>query len=202
MAAHVEDDLILDLRQGLAETGDQAWQLLFAENYVMMHTELAGAAPSIQPRYQLFQCVDPPVRDAGGQTLLLDQSRVVTSLSRDDRRILAATRNSAYSDSPPFLRRVGGRVVVAYKDTEAAGFAWACDLGAIGRKVTIDEVDAAIGRLIDALHDEHSMRGIWWRQNLVAVFDNTRWVHGRTYTPLPPDRVPRRLREVRVGNAA
>ncbi len=193
---HVEDGVILNLRADEAETDDRTWRLLFAENYVMLHTELAGRPVASQVRHLLFQCVWPPDRDKGGQTLLVPMAGVVRRLTRRQAVVLAATRHAGFRDPPPFLSPFEGRPVVAFKDTEGEPLPWRYE--GDDPTVTAEEVNDALRALLSAMYDPAITFGIPWEPNLLGAFDNTRFLHGRTFSRRVPGREPRHLREVRV----
>jgi alpha-ketoglutarate-dependent taurine dioxygenase len=197
LAGYIEDGVVLDLRLDNPETDDHEWKLLFAENYVMAHSELAGRPPPLQPRFQLFQCVEPPVRDAGGQTLLIDMAALCERLGIDHVAVLARTRNASFTNSPPFIWARDNRPVISFKDTAAAGFPWQ----------TVAEVDEAavvnesIRQLLLGTYDPDHVRGVHWESGVLAVFDNHRWLHARSRGRIPVGRPPRHLKEIRVGGA-
>ncbi|HET7488853.1 MAG TPA: TauD/TfdA family dioxygenase [Acidimicrobiales bacterium] len=193
---HVEDRVILNLRADEAETDDRTWRLLFAENYVMLHTELAGRPLHTQVRHLLFQCVAPTDRDSGGQTVLVPMAGVVHRLSGRETAVLSATRHAGFDDPPPFLSEFEGRVVVTFKDAEGEPLPWRYD--GDDPTVTPDEVEDALRSLLAAMYDPAIAFGIPWERNLLGAFDNTRFLHGRTFSRRPKDRPARHLREVRV----
>lgn len=196
LQAYVEDGVILNLRADHTETADLTWELLFAENYVMMHSELAGRLIPEQVRYLLFQCVAAPVRDEGGQTLLVPMEAVRAQLSDRQADILRATRHGAYANPPMFLTTHEGRDVFAVKDAEGEDLPWRYD----GRDATVTtaEVDDAVRALLAAIYHEPAAFGVPWEPLLLGVFDNTRFLHARTFSRRPADAAPRHLREIRV----
>ncbi len=196
LAEYVEDDVILNLRAEHAETEDLTWQLLFAENYVMMHTELAGRLIPEQVRYLMFQCVTAPLRDQGGQTLLVPMDRVRAHLTDRQAAILQRTRHGGYANPPMVLTIHEGREVFAIKDAEGEDLPWRYDGG--DATVTPDEVDLAVRALLAAIYHEPDAYGVPWEPLVLGVFDNTRYLHARTFSRQPVDAPPRHLREVRV----
>jgi hypothetical protein len=192
----VEDGVILHLRADEAESDDRAWRLLFTEGYVMFHTELAGRPIALQPRHLLFQCVDAPDRDAGGQTLLAPMDAVRARLTDRQAGILAATRHAGFADPPTFLSRFDGRDVVTYKDAEGEPLPWE-HLGD-DPTVTAAEVEDALRALQAAVYHPAGVRGIPWERHLLAAFDNRRFLHGRACSPPAASGAARYLREVRV----
>ena len=197
-APYVEDDVILNLRADHPETDDLEWKLLFAENYVMMHSELAGRLVAEQVRYLLFQCVVAPRRDHGGQTLLRPMQRVYESLTATQVAILSATRHAAFRDPPPLLSTWDGRVVLAVKDAEGEDLPWRFTGDEGG--VVEDDVNDAIRALLAAMYTEE-IWGLPWEPCLLGVFDNRRYLHGRTFAQRPSDGPARHLREIRVFTA-
>jgi alpha-ketoglutarate-dependent taurine dioxygenase len=194
LADHVEDRVILNLRADLPETSDRTWRLLFAENYVMAHTELAFRLVSSQVRYLLFQCVIAPARDRGGQTLLFPMEDVRAQLTDREASILRATRPAEFTDPPPFLSTYLDRDVFAFKDAEGDALPWRYD----GDDAEADEVNGALAALLTAIYQPQIVRGVEWREHLLVAFDNTRFLHGRTFCRRPAEGTGRHLREVRV----
>jgi len=194
----VDDGVILNLRAEQDETDDQEWGLLFAENYVMLHTELAAKPVAGQPRYVLLCCVEAPQFDDGGQTLLVSMEEVVSRLSRREAGILQRTWPARNPGAPPFLRFEGQRAVFSFKDAEGEQTAWIFD-GADDMRVTVGDVNAAIQALLRALYEPAGVMGFHWQPHALAVFDNMRCFHGRTFGQRPTNgRPPRHLRRVRV----
>ena len=196
LGPYVEDGVILNLRADHVETADLTWELLFAENYVMMHSELAGRLIPEQVRYLLFQCVAAPVRDEGGQTLLVPMAAVRAQLTDRQAAILRVTRHGGYRDPPMLLTTHEGRDVFAVKDAEGEDLPWRHD--GDDRTVTADEVDAAVRALLGAIYHEPSTFGVPWEPLVLGVFDNTRFLHARTFSRRPVDGPARHLREIRV----
>jgi alpha-ketoglutarate-dependent taurine dioxygenase len=196
LAPYVEDEVILNLRADHTETADLTWQLLFAENYVMMHSELAGRLIPEQVRYLMFQCVAAPVRDEGGQTLLVPMAAVRALLTDRQAAILRSTRHGAYANPPMFLTDHEGRDVFAVKDAEGEDLPWRYD--GDDPTVTADEVDDALRALLGAIYDEPAATGVPWEPLMLGVFDNTRFLHARTFSRRPVDAPARHLREIRV----
>jgi Taurine catabolism dioxygenase TauD, TfdA family len=196
LAPYVEDSVILNLRADHGETKDLTWELLFAENYVMMHTELAGRLVEEQVRYLLFQCVVPTQRDQGGQTLLVRMDDVRAALSDDQARILSSTRHAGYVNPPPLLSVVGGRQVFAVKDAEGEELPWR--YSGADPTVTTLEVNDAIASLLAAIYRPECVYGFEWRPLMFGAFDNTRFLHARSFARRPENSAPRHLREIRV----
>jgi alpha-ketoglutarate-dependent taurine dioxygenase len=196
LAPYVEDDVILNLRADHAETEDLTWELMFAENYVMMHSELAGRLIPEQVRYLMFQCVAAPVRDEGGQTLLVPMEAVRAQLTDREADLLRSTRHGGYANPPMFLTSHEGRDVFAVKDAEGEDLPWRYE--GDDPSVTADEVDAALRALLAAIYHEPAAYGVPWEPLVLGVFDNTRYLHARTFSRKPVDAPPRHLREVRV----
>jgi len=196
LASYVEDDVILNLRADHVETAELTWKLLFAENYVMMHTELAGRLIPEQVRYLMFQCVAAPVRDHGGQTLLVPMAAVRAHLTDRQATILRSTRHGGYSNPPMFLTAHEGRDVFAVKDAEGEDLPWRYD--GVDATVASADVTDALRALLTAIYDEDEVYGVPWEPLMLGVFDNTRFLHARTFSRRPVYGPPRHLREVRV----
>jgi hypothetical protein len=192
----VEDQVILNVRADRLETEDLEWELLFAENYVMLHTELAGRMVESQVRHLLFQCVGAPPVDRGGQTLLVSMDTIRKAITDRQAAILTATRHTGYSDPPSFLSRIESRDVFAFKDAEGDSIPWRYNGG--DDTVTGEEVQGSIAALLAAMYDPSTVTGISWTPHMLAAFDNRRFFHGRALSPREPDRPRRHLREVRV----
>jgi alpha-ketoglutarate-dependent taurine dioxygenase len=192
----VDDRVILNLRADFAETADHTWGLLFAENYVMLHTELAARPAEVQPRYVLLQCVEPSPRDMGGQTVLVDMDRVRHSLTDRQAAILKATCRSGDGAGPPFLRHSGDREIFSFKDEAEEGIPWNYERD--GQPVVRQEVNDAIRRLLSALYDAANVTGFYWQPGTLGIIDNHRLFHGRTFAPRACADRPRHLRRVRV----
>jgi alpha-ketoglutarate-dependent taurine dioxygenase len=195
----VEDHVILNLRADHSETDDHAWGLLFAENYVMLHTELAARPATSQPRHILLQCIEPPPPNGGGQTVLVAMDRVRRSLGDRQAAILQETRHVEHPTAPPFLRREGRRDIFSFKDVHKGGIAWRYDGG--DPSVVSGDLDDALRKLLLALYDPVGVTGIWWKRSTLAIIDNQRFLHGRTFAPRGADRPPRHLRRVRVSSS-
>jgi alpha-ketoglutarate-dependent taurine dioxygenase len=196
----VDNEVVLNLRADLSETEDLAWQLLFAENYVMLHTELAAKPAEAQPRWLLLECVEPPTRDAGGQTVLVAGERIQSALDERTRRILANTRLSSYPDAPSVLHRRHGREIFNFKDSGGhVPFEWLYEGPA--EAITPSDVGAALRALLAALYEPDAVVGVHWTPHAVAIFDNRRFFHGRTFVYRQAGR-PRHLRRVRVTESA
>jgi Taurine catabolism dioxygenase TauD, TfdA family len=192
----VEDQVILNLRADYPETSDHHWGLLFAENYVMLHTELAARPVATQPRHILLLCVEPSPPDSGGQTVLVSMSGVLRHLTDRQADILRATRLAQPDGAPPFLRSADGREIFAFKDEAQSGIPWKYDGG--DPYVGPTDIDDAIRAMLEALYDQAGVSGLWWKRSMLGIIDNHRFFHGRTFAPRRPDVPPRHLRRVRV----
>ena len=192
----VEDGVILNLRAEHAETTDLGWGLLFAENYVRLHTELAGRPVPSQPRYIILQCIQPPRRDAGGQTILVPMEAVRRALTDRQAEILRATRGCRDAGGSPVLRRDHGRDIFVFKDAEGEDLWWRYE--GDDPSVTSYEVNDILRVLLGALYEPSAVVGFPWRAWALGAIDNTRFFHGRTFVHRPRDGPPRHLRRVRV----
>jgi hypothetical protein len=192
----VDDQVILNLRADQPETDDHAWGLLFAENYVMLHTELAARPVAAQPRHILLQCLEPSPPDGGGQTVLVAMNRIRRCLTDRQAAILRATRSARPDGAPPFLRWEGGREVFAFKDEAQGEIPWKYEGG--DPSVSPNDIDDTIRTLLNALYDPAGVTGLWWERSALGIIDNHRFFHGRTFAPRPADGPPRHLRRVRV----
>jgi alpha-ketoglutarate-dependent taurine dioxygenase len=195
-----EQGLILNIRAERAEMPERDWRTLFAENYLKLHSELADRPLGVQPRYLLFQCVEPPRRDSGGQTVLVPMEAVRRRLDPREAAILTGVRWAKYRDPPPFLSWYEGREVFALDDFEGETLLWRYEGEEPG--VTREEVESVLRALILAMYQPNDMLGLHWEQRSVAAFDNHRYFHGRTFVPPSVDGPPRHLRQVRVFPAA
>jgi alpha-ketoglutarate-dependent taurine dioxygenase len=198
-APWVEDRVILDLRADFSETDDLEWRLLFAENYVMAHTEMAAKPLSKQPRWIVLQCVEPPLPDAGGQTVLVAGVRVHGRLDVRTLRTLAGTRQLGEWNVPPILRRRAGIPAFSFRDpggTAPIRWRFREPGGPDGPRVELADVDGALRALLKALYEPQGLAGIRWTQHAVAIFDNTRFFHARTFVRrhIGPARHLRRIR--------
>jgi len=149
---------------------------------------------SAQVRYLLFQCVVPPPRDGGGQTLLVPMGGVRAQLTDAQASILRSTRHAAFADPPPFLSTFEGREVFAFKDAEGEELPWRHD----GEATSVDDVNDALRALLTAIYRREIVTGVEWCEHLLVAFDNTRFLHGRTFGPRLETGAVRHLREVRV----
>lgn len=192
----VEDTVILNLRADHDEIDDRRWKLLFAENYVMLHTELAGRPIGLQPRYLLFQCVNPPQRDLGGQTLVVPMDAVRARLTFRQAAILRVTHHAGFMAPPPFLSDFEGRDVVTYKDAEGEALPW--EYRGEDPTVSREEVEDTLRALQAAIYEPSAIRGLGWQRHMLGAFDNTRFLHGRAFASRPQNGPARHLREIRV----
>jgi alpha-ketoglutarate-dependent taurine dioxygenase len=189
---HVENGTVLQLRADLESTDDRQWKLLFSDEPVVMHTELAMCAPEIQPRWLLFHCVRPPSHDTGGQTLVVSMLDVFHALDPADRAILETTRLAGAVS--PFLRYDDGRPVFVFKDGEDP-YRWEHFGSADEAGVT-----KALAALGTALYQKAAVRGVPWRRGMVALVDNHRVFHARSRTRRR-GASPRWLQEIRLGGS-
>jgi len=195
----VDEQVILNLRAEREETADVEWGLLFAENFIVLHTELALKPAAHQPRYILLLCVEPPLPGAGGQTIVVPMDAVARCLNAAHSRMLRRTRYARIPDAPPFLRSENGRDVFSIRDPGGAGLEWHYEDGDQPGAAAA-EVNAAIRSFLSSLYSPDTIRGIPWQRNLLAVIDNQRVFHGRTFGGRPlSGGAPRHLRRIRVS---
>ncbi len=197
MQGYVEDGVVLNLRADHPETHDRTVDLLFAENYVMAHTELSAMPTGAQPRYLMFQCMEPPARDAGGQTLLMPMDVVRSRLSSEQAQILMATGYASYPDAPPFLRQERHRYVFSFKDAGGEVVPWRYEPSVAGVKSV--DVNRALQALLTAIYQPDGVFGLHWERYMLGVFDNTRFFHARTFVQRLDRKPPRQLREIRIA---
>jgi Taurine catabolism dioxygenase TauD, TfdA family len=172
---------------------------LFAENYVMLHTELAVKPVENQPRYIILHCIEPPRYDDGGQTILARMDDVRHALNERQAAIMLHTRHAGHASAPQFLRRCGTREIFAFKDVGGRDLPW-CYQGD-DRTVTPEDVNAAIATLLSALYEPAGIVGFHWKRWTLGAIDNTRFFHGRTFVHRPAKSRARHLRRVRISTA-
>ncbi len=195
-----EESLILNIRADRPEMRERDWRTLFAENYLKFHTELADRPLAAQPQYLLFQCVEPPPRDAGGQTVLAPMDEVRRRLTNGEATILRHVRSAKWRNAPTFLSHDAGREVFALDDFEGEVLLWRYE--GDDPAVTRADVENALRALVLAMYEPSSILGLHWERLSVAAIDNHRYFHGRTFVRRQADGPPRHLRQVRVFPAA
>jgi alpha-ketoglutarate-dependent taurine dioxygenase len=172
----VERDCVLNIVarwDGSADVDRQP----FSTAPILLHTEGSRRPAAHQPRYLLFHCIEAPARESGGQTVVVAMDDVAARLTERARHVLGRVAYAGPGMSP-LLRSEGGRAVFSFRDFGREPLAVACDPNLGG-----EELEAALGALVEALYDPQVVTGLSWAHNSVLIVDNRRVFHGRTAMP-------------------
>lgn len=196
-AAEISDFIsrryILDLQAKLPPGAPTELQP-FAEDPLTFHTEGSRRPTAQQPTLLVFQCIVPPVRDQGGQTLLRSAAQVSAMLAASSRAALADMTYDL-DGMPPIYRDEGGGTF-SFRDFGDSPTRWR-PVGSAGG-LAAEEVGAALSDLLLTLYDERYVRGIWWQANGLVLIDNRRFFHGRSSGADGSQVHQRHLRRLRI----
>lgn len=156
---------------------------VLSTDYMGMHLDHALAPQASQPDYVLLGCETPPTEDIGGQTIMVDGNDLVRSLTytqqqvlgRSYQRILDPTLTDPMTSSEPLLRtKSDGTRYISIWDAGKYGEVW--DL-----KTNSENEDIA-EKTIEHLrqYSDNNAKAIPWIAGRIAVWDNKRFLHGRT----------------------
>src|SRR5262249_31016781 len=121
----------------------------------------------------LFQCLQQPAVDNGGQTIVRSIADTLTALSETTQTVLAGTVLNPELTTATVICERAGRRTLNFRDPAPAEFRW--------RSSYRDgDVVEALTELLWVIYDPAAAVGIPWRDGLVAVVDNQRWLHART----------------------
>lgn len=175
---HVEDQLILNLRQEHEETPEYDIALV-SRNYLSLHSEVCVKPLHKQPRYIVLMCIEPSEPDTGGQTVFVPMAAVHNGLAADQLELLSATNFRQFPHSPPIFSTRLGRPVFSFRDFGDDILFWRY-VGPDDR-VGVEEVNGALKSLLQGMYNPSLMFGIHWRRADLLVFDNWIFFHGRTF---------------------
>ena len=178
LRGHVEDDLVLNLRQDYEETQEYDIALV-SRNYLSLHSEVCVKPLPKQPRLIALLCVQPSAPDTGGQTVFVPMAAVHECLTADQAAILSATNFAEFPHSPPWLSRRDGRPVFSFRDFGTDVLYWR--YVGTDQHVDVAAVNDAVKALLRAMHDPGLMFGLHWRRAELVIFDNCVFFHGRTF---------------------
>ncbi len=185
----VTNGVILNLKPN--STGSPSeYNQPFTPRALTYHTEGSRRPLGTAPSYLLFQCVESPVMDRGGQTLIRSIDDTLASLSVAAATVLRGTVLCPESTNSPVIRDRGGRCTLNLRDPAPAEFRWRSSFGR-------NEVFRSLSELLRVVYDKGAAVGIPWCRNLLLVLDNHRWLHARTEGH--PDR--RHLQRIRIRAA-
>lgn len=188
----VEHECILHLVMRWGGT-DNVDRQPFSASPILLHTEGSRRPIVDQPRFLLFDCIEPPADGSGGGTIVVPMADVVTQLDTATRAVLSGIVYVG-EGMPPVLRWEGGRPVFSFRDF---GTEWP-DLSLPPGIDSADAVPALIA-LLHALYRRDALYSVRWQPNMVVVLDNWRLFHGRTAVAERADRWDaRHLRRIRV----
>jgi L-ascorbate metabolism protein UlaG (beta-lactamase superfamily)/alpha-ketoglutarate-dependent taurine dioxygenase len=187
---YVEDRVVLNLIQEHPQTGEYDLALV-AENFLNLHSEVCTRPLNKQPRYIALLCVEPPIPDAGGQTVFVSMDSVSSKLEDHQHALLGSTNFRDFPDSPPVFSRREGRPVFSFRDFGNGKDILYWRYAGKDRAVDASDVREAILALLEGMHDPDITFGIDWSRNALIAFDNWRFFHGRTQIR-PADGAPRR----------
>lgn len=145
----------------------------FTTQPLTYHIEGSRRPAGTAPAYLLFQCLQRPVVDSGGQTILRSIPDTITALSEATRTVLAGTVLNPELTTATVICERTGRMTLNFRDPAPAEFLW--------RSPYPDgDVIAALTELLWVIYDPAGAVGVPWRDGMVAIVDNDWWLHART----------------------
>jgi alpha-ketoglutarate-dependent taurine dioxygenase len=187
VAQFVDEGVVLNLSPALKWSADRAYEP-FSWSAVRLHSEGSVRPPSQQPRYIIFQCVEPGSPTTGDQTILVSMADVHQRLSDEQREILASVRLGHREDAAPLLQ--ASSPVFCFRDFGADEIRWTCSKAG----VSPGQVVQSMVDLVIAMYTVPCF-GVHWTRHALVTIDNKRFFHGRTRGV----GVHRHLRRIRVG---
>jgi len=159
----------------------------FTPQPLTYHIEGSRRPLGMSPAYLLFQCLECPAVDRGGQTIVRSISDTLAALAETTQAVLASTVLNPEATTAPVIYERGNQRTLNFRDPAPAEFRWQSQYDRA-------EVVSAFAQLLSAIYDSDATVGIPWREGLLVVVDNHRWLHART-----SGRVGRRhLQRIRV----
>lgn len=182
LRGHVEDDLVLNLRQEYDETPEYDLALV-SRNYLTLHSEVCVKPLPKQPRLIALLCVEPSAPDTGGQTVFVPMTAVHDRLTPEQTAVLSETNFAEFPHSPPLLSWRDGRPVFSFRDFGTDVLYWR--YVGTDERIDVATVNDAIKAVLRAMYDPELMFGVHWRRAELLVFDNWVFFHGRTFIREP-----------------
>lgn len=171
---------------------DKPQNYLFTEGNVPYHWD--GAFAERVPALQVFQCVEAPEGDTGGETIFCDTLRVLERMGDEAERRLGDVEIAYSTDK---LAHYGGAIrrkpLAPHPQTGAGTIRFAEPLNAEtaqlnplfidvykdGEKLTDDARDALFGWLIPKLYEPEVIYSHRWVPGDYLIADNHALLHGR-----------------------
>lgn len=166
---------ILNLKCLYSSTTNKSLQP-FSGNALTLHTEHSARPVEVQPKYIVLYCVNSGHKEDRVFTIMQPIDQILSVLSPAVVKILKNTRYNFKSNSPQIIRVEKGRKILAFRDFMDEPLPWICTVDG----VTEQDVNNSIESLINSMYVAVSLTAIAWSTGLAVVFDNTRFLHGRT----------------------
>lgn len=171
----VHERFILNLVVEFAATDDTDRQP-FSRSPILMHSEGSRRTLAGQPRYLIFNCVEPSPVSCGGQTVVVRNDDVTERVPAGCREVLAQVRYA--EGGAPILRWEQSRPVLCFRDFGDAPLTWET-----ARPLASASVGRAFDALMSAIYHPELLRALTWSSHQLVVLDNRRLLHGRTAIP-------------------
>jgi alpha-ketoglutarate-dependent taurine dioxygenase len=145
----------------------------FTPQPLTYHVEGSRRPLGASPTYLLFQCLERPAVDQGGQTIVRSIDDTLAALTEATQTVLANTVLNPELTTATVIYERGGRRTLNFRDPAPAEFRWRSPYDRA-------EVVCAFAELLSVIYDRNATVGIPWREGLLVVVDNHRWLHART----------------------
>jgi alpha-ketoglutarate-dependent taurine dioxygenase len=168
----VQRRVILDLKPDSMEELTEHNQP-FTTAPLTFHIEGSRRPRGTSPTYLLFQCLEPPARDRGNQTVLRSIDNILAALTARTKAVLSETILTPESTDATVIYRTADRLRLNFRDPAPIPFRW---VSAYDR----DDVIGALTELLVCVYAKDAAIGIPWQRGLLTIVDNHRWLHART----------------------
>lgn len=190
LADRVQEGVVLNLTPDVTVGVTELTQP-FSSSALTFHVEGSRRPPGTAPDYLLFQCLQAPTADAGGQTILRSIAEVLDALSPHS--IDALSKTMMYPDvtTATVVGETSFGPKLNFRDPFPEEVRWQS-------QANDRVVSQAMSELLTQIYRRDRVFGVPWTANLLAVVDNRRWLHGRT----SGGSTNRHLQRIRVHSAA
>jgi alpha-ketoglutarate-dependent taurine dioxygenase len=145
----------------------------FSAQPLTFHIEGSRRPLGTSPDYLLFQCVLASPLNRGNQTVLRSIEDTLDGLTERALRVLSATTLYPDSTDARVVHEFAGQRRLNFRDPAPSPFRWQSKYGD-------DQVVDAFTELLSVIYNPKAVLGIPWRDSLLSIIDNRRWMHART----------------------
>lgn len=178
-SVYVENGCILNLKTDI-DKDISADDEPFSTNGLSMHVERAFSDISQQPNFLSLYCVEAPLQENGGQTIIYPMKDFINHFTDEELEemkhlFVKIIGTPIISPQPLYRRDVGQNIeYISFRDPGVFGVNWEFS------GESCDRYSLLAAKLKKALYDFSCISSLAWRPGYLYIFNNKRNFHART----------------------